>query len=126
MTKTNSKVTVPTNNGKADTPTTNPNTVNRMGIPAPSKGSSANIKVSLAPNVLDVLASNPLPPQAHCLLLALDNLGGTATKSDILKELDNTPFSSTQSKDRIWSFYRQRLMGEGKAYGTANPYLVKA
>ena len=126
MTKTNSKVTVPTNNGKADTPTTNPNTVNRMGIPAPSSRSSANIKVSLVPNILDVLNDSPLPPQAHCLLLALDNLGGTATKSDILKELDNTPFSSTQSKDRIWAFYRQRLMAEGKAYGTANPYLVKA
>jgi len=126
MTNTNSKVTVPTNNGKADTPTTNPNTVNRMGIPAPSSRSSANIKVSLVPNILDVLNDSPLPPQAHCLLLALDNLGGTATKSDILKELDNTPFSSTQSKDRIWSFYRQRLMAEGKAYGGANPYLVKA
>ena len=126
MTKTNLKVTAPTNNGKADTPTTNPNTINRMGIPAPSKGSSANIKVSLAPNVLDVLTSSPLPPQAHCLLLALDNLGGTATKADILKELDNTPFDSVQSKDRIWAFYRQRLMAEGKAYGTADPYLVKA
>ena len=120
------KITNPTSNGKAESPTTNPNTVNRMGIPAPSKGSSANIKVSLAPNVLEVLTSNPLPPQAHCLLLALDNLGGTATKAEILKELDNTPFSSTQSKDRIWAFYRQRLMAEGKAYGTANPYLVKA
>ena len=120
------KITNPTSNGKADTPTTNPNTVNRMGIPAPSSRSSANIKVSLVPNILDVLNDSPLPPQAHCLLLALDNLGGTATKSDILKELDNTPFSSTQSKDRIWAFYRQRLMGEGKAYGTANPYLVKA
>ena len=126
MTNTKSKVTVPTNNGKADTPTTNPNTVNRMGIPAPSSRSSANIKVSLVPNILDVLNDSPLPPQAHCLLLALDNLGGTATKAEILKELDNTPFSSTQSKDRIWSFYRQRLMAEGKAYGTANPYLVKA
>ena len=120
------KITNPTSNGKAESPTTNPSTVNRMGIPAPSKGSSANIKVSLAPNVLEVLTSNPLPPQAHCLLLALDNLGGTASKAEILKELDNTPFSSTQSKDRIWAFYRQRLMAEGKAYGTANPYLVKA
>ena len=126
MTKTNSKVTVPTNNGKADTPTTNPNTVNRMGIPAPSKGSSANVKVSLAPNVLELLTSNPLPAQAHCLLLALDNLGGVATKTEILKELDNTPFNSVQSKDRIWAFYRQRLMAEGKAYQGANPYLVKA
>jgi len=116
----------PTSNGKADTPTTNPNTINRMGIPAPSKGSSANIKVSLASNVLEVLIDSPLPPQAHCLLLALDNLGGTASKAEILKELDNTPFSSTQSKDRIWAFYRQRLMGEGKAYQGANPYLVKA
>ena len=116
----------PTNNGKADSLTTNPNTVNIIGIPAPSKGSSANVKVSLAPNVLELLTSNPLPAQAHCLLLALDNLGGTATKTEILKELDNTPFSSTQSKDRIWAFYRQRLMGEGKAYQGANPYLVKA
>ncbi len=116
----------PTNNGKADSLTTNPATTNRMGIPAPSSRSSANLKVSLAPNVLDLLTSNPLPPQAHCLLLALDNLGGVATKAEILKELDNTPFSSTQSKDRIWAFYRQRLMAEGKAYGTANPYLVKA
>ena len=121
-----SKITNPTNNGKADSLTTNPTTTNRMGIPAPSKGSSANLKVSLAPNVLDLLTSNPLPPQAHCLLLALDNLGGVATKTEILKELDNTPFSSTQSKDRIWAFYRQRLMGEGKAYQGANPYLVKA
>jgi len=120
------KITNPTSNGKAESPTTNPNTINRMGIPAPSKGSSANIKVSLAPNVLELLTSNPLPAQAHCLLLALDNLGGVATKTEILKELDNTPFSSTQSKDRIWAFYRQRLMAEGKAYGTANPYLVKA
>ena len=120
------KITNPTSNGKADTPTTNPNTVNRMGIPAPSKGSSANVKVSLAPNVLDLLTSNPLPPQAHCLLLALDNLGGTATKAEILKELDNTSFNTTQSKDRIWAFYRQRLMGEGKAYQGASPYLVKA
>ena len=120
------KITNPTSNGKADTPTTNPNTVNRMGIPAPSSRSSANIKVSLVPNVLEVLTSNPLPPQAHCLLLALDNLGGTATKAEILKELDNTSFNTTQSKDRIWAFYRQRLMGEGKAYQGANPYLVKA
>jgi len=120
------KITNPTSNGKAESPTTNPNTINRMGIPAPSKGSSANVKVSLAPNVLDLLTSNPLPPQAHCLLLALDNLGGVATKTEILKELDNTPFSSTQSKDRIWAFYRQRLMGEGKAYLGASPYLVKA
>ena len=120
------KITNPTSNGKAESPTTNPNTINRMGIPAPSKGSSANVKVSLAPNVLELLTSNPLPAQAHCLLLALDNLGGVATKTEILKELDNTPFSSTQSKDRIWAFYRQRLMAEGKAYGTANPYLVKA
>jgi len=88
------KITNPTSNGKAESPTTNPNTINRMGIPAPSKGSSANVKVSLAPNVLDLLTSNPLPAQAHCLLLALDNLGGVATKTEILKELDNTPFSS--------------------------------
>ena len=120
------KITNPTSNGKAESPTTNPSTINRMGIPAPSKGSSANVKVSLAPNVLELLTSNPLPAQAHCLLLALDNLGGVATKTEILKELDNTPFSSTQSKDRIWAFYRQRLMADGKAYLGANPYLVKA
>ena len=121
-----SKITKPTNNGKADSLTTNPATTNRMGIPAPSSRSSANLKVSLAPNVLDLLTSNPLPPQAHCLLLALDNLGGVATKAEILKELDNTPYSSTQTKDRIWAFYRQRLMADGKAYLGASPYLVKA
>ena len=32
-----SKITKPTNNGKADSLTTNPATTNRMGIPAPSK-----------------------------------------------------------------------------------------
>ena len=121
-----SKITNPTSNGKAESPTTNPSTINRQGIPAVSSRSSANIKVSLVPNVLDLLTSNPLPAQAHCLLLALDNLGGVATKTEILKELDNTPFSSTQSKDRIWAYYRQRLMADGKAYLGASPYLVKA
>ena len=120
------KITNPTSNGKAESPTTNPATINRMGIPAPSSRSSANVKVSLAPNVVELLTTNPIPPQAHCLLLALDNLGGTATKTEILKELDNTSFSSVQSKDRIWAFYRQRLMADGKAYLGASPYLVKA
>ena len=116
----------PTNNGKADSLTTNPDTTNRMGISAPNKGSSANLKVSLAPNVLDLLTSNPLPPQAHCLLLALDQLGGTATKTEILAELDNTPFQSGQPKTRIWAFYRQRLMADSGTYKGANPYLVRA
>ena len=51
----------PTNNGKAESPTTNPATINRMGIPAPSSRSSANVKVSLAPNVLDLLTSYLAP-----------------------------------------------------------------
>ena len=126
MKKTKGEVAVTTYTGKAYTTTTNPDTMNRQCIHAVSIRSSAKIKVSLGPNVLDLLTSKPLPAQAHCLLLALDKLGGTASKAEILKELDNTPFSSTQSKDRIWAFYRQRLMAEGKDYGGANPYLVKA
>ena len=104
---------------KANTKSANPFNPTSTG-----GGLHSNMKVTIGADAQAEYKN--LPRQIQLVLNYVYDLGGTATKADILKELDNTSFSSTQSKDRIWAFYRQRLMSEGKAYQGANPYLVKA
>ena len=73
------KVSKPTANGATVTPTANPASVARCGIPAPSKNGRNNVKLKLADDVVARLAAleKPLPAQAQAILYELDQLGGS-------------------------------------------------
>ena len=81
----------------------------------PSPKGSNNVVYSLTDNVLENLKAYPLPAQAQAILYSLDNLGGKATKGEIIKDLKNpetSKLSTTQSVERIWTFYHKRLLGD--------------
>ena len=111
------KVSKPTANGATVTPTANPASVARCGIPAPSKNGRNNVKLKLADDVLERLAAldKPLPAQAQAVLYELDQLGGSATQAELIDRLDSpqSTLSTTQGATRILTFYRKRLIDEG-------------
>ena len=102
-------------NGATVTPTVDKSSIAKCGIPAPSPKGSNNVVYSLADNVFENLKAYPLPAQAQAILYSLDNLGGTATKGEIIKDLKNpetSKLSTTQSVERIWTFYHKRLLND--------------
>ena len=85
------KITKIVDNGATVTPTVNKSSIAKCGIPAPSPKGSNNVVYSL------------------------DNLGGKATKGEIIKDLKNpetSKLSTTQSVERIWTFYHKRLLND--------------
>ena len=111
---TKSRVGKPTSNGATVTPTVDAASVARCGIPAPSKNGRNNVRVKLADDVVARLAAleKPLPAQAQAILYELDQLGGSATQSDLIDRLDSdaSTLSTTQGATRILTFYRKRLL----------------
>ena len=108
------KVKKPTANGATVTPTVDPASVARCGIPAPSKNGRSNVTLKLADDVLARLAAldKPLPAQAQSILYELDQLGGSATQAELIDRLDSpaSTLSTTQGATRILTFYRKRLL----------------
>ena len=111
------KVSKPTANGATVTPTANPASVARCGIPAPSKNGRNNVRLKLADDVLERLAAldKPLPAQAQAILYELDQLGGSATQAELIDRLDSpdSTLATTQGATRILTFYRKRLIDAG-------------
>ena len=114
------KVSKPPANGGTVTPTANPASVARCGIPAPSKNGRNNVKLKLADDVVARLAAleKPLPAQAQAILYELDQLGGSkvgVSQSDLIDRLDSpdSTLSTTQGATRILTFYRKRLIDAG-------------
>ena len=114
---TKSRIGKPTSNGATVTPTVDAASVARCGIPAPSPKGRNNVKLKLADDVLARLAAldKPLPAQAQAVLYELDQLGGSATQSDLIDRLDSdvSTLSTTQGATRILTFYRKRLIDAG-------------
>ena len=111
------KVKKPTANGATVTPTANPASVARCGIPAPSKNGRNNVKLKLADDVVARLAAldKPLPAQAQAILYELDQLGASATQAELIDRLDSdaSTLATTQGATRILTFYRKRLIAAG-------------
>lgn len=111
------KVSKPSANGATVTPTVNPASVARCGVPAPSKNGRNNVTLKLADDVVARLAAlpKPLPAQAQAVLYELDQLGGSATQSALIDRLDSadSTLSTTQGATRILTFYRKRLIDAG-------------
>ena len=59
------KLSKPSSNGATVTPTADPKSIARCGIPAPSPKGRNNVKLSLAENAGELLAANPMPAQAQ-------------------------------------------------------------
>ena len=110
-----SKISKPTTFA-TETPTANPASIARCGIPAPTANGRGNIKLSLASDAADKMAAleKPLPPQAQAILYTLDQLGGTASQADLIKALEDSDsvLSTVQTSTRILTFYRKRLLKE--------------
>ena len=106
------KISKPKSNGATVTPTVNPKSVARCGIPAPSAKGRNNVKLRLAENAAELLAANPMPAQAQAILFELDKLGGAATTRELLDALaaDDSTLSTTQTPERILTFYRKKLI----------------
>ena len=111
------KVKKPTANGATVTPTVDPASVARCGVPAPSPKGRNNVKLKLADDVVARLAAldKPLPAQAQAILYELDQLGGSkvgVSQSDLIDRLDSpaSTLSTTQGATRILTFYRKRLL----------------
>ncbi len=106
------KISKPTSNGATVTPTVDPKSVARCGIPAPSAKGRNNVKLRLAENAAELLASNPMPAQAQAILFELDKLGGAATTRELLDALSSkeSSLSTTQTPERILTFYRKKLI----------------
>tara|TARA_S200002703_G_scaffold86768_1_gene74759 strand:+ start:3276 stop:3680 length:405 start_codon:yes stop_codon:yes gene_type:complete len=111
-TKVMTKISKPTSNGATVTPTVDPKSVARCGIPAPSAKGRNNVKLRLAENAAELLASNPMPAQAQAILFELDKLGGAATTRELLDALSSkeSSLSTTQTPERILTFYRKKLI----------------
>ncbi len=111
-TKVMTKISKPTSNGATVTPTVNPKSVARCGIPAPSAKGRNNVKLRLAENAAELLAANPMPAQAQAILFELDKLGGAATTRELLDALASkeSSLSTTQTPERILTFYRKKLI----------------
>ena len=111
------KVKKPTANGATVTPTVDPASVARCGVPAPSPKGRNNVKLKLADDVVARLAAleKPLPAQAQAVLYELDQLGGSATQAQLIDRLDSdvSTLSTTQGATRILTFYRKRLIDAG-------------
>mgnify|MGYP003137357584 FL=1 len=110
----NKSISKPTSNGATETPTANPASIARCGIPAPSANGRGNIKLALVDDVVAKMAAleKPLPAQAQAILYQLDQLGGTATQAELIKALDakDSVLATTQGATRIVTFYRKRLI----------------
>ena len=111
------KVSKPSSNGATVTPTVDPASVARCGVPAPSPKGRNNVKLKLADDVVARLAAleKPLPAQAQAVLYELDQLGGSATQADLIDRLDSdaSTLATTQGATRILTFYRKRLIDAG-------------
>ena len=114
------KVSKPSSNGATVTPTVDPASVARCGVPAPSPKGRNNVKLKLADDVVARLAAleKPLPAQAQAILYELDQLGGSkvgVSQSDLIDRLDSpdSTLSTTQGATRILTFYRKRLIDAG-------------
>lgn len=105
----------PQSNGATVTPTVDPKSIARCGIPAPSPKGRNNIKLVLAENAAELLAANPLPPQAQAILFELQKLGGSATQRDLIEALaaEDSTLSTNQTPERILTFYRKKLLSVG-------------
>ena len=108
------KISKPTTNATV-TPTVDPKSVARCGIPAPSPKGRNNIKLKLADNAVELLAANPIPAQAQAILFELDKLGGAATQRELIEALasDESSLSTVQTPERILTFYRKKLLDTG-------------
>ena len=108
------KVSKPSANGATVTPTADPSSVARCGVPAPSPKGRNNVKLKLADDVVARLAAldKPLPAQAQAVLYELDQLGGSATQAELIDRLDSdvSTLATTQGATRILTFYRKRLL----------------
>ena len=106
------KLSKPSSNGATVTPTADPKSIARCGIPAPSPKGRNNVKLSLAKNAGELLAANPMPAQAQAILFELQKLGGSATQRELLDAMaaDDSSLSTVQSPERILTFYRKRLI----------------
>ena len=108
------KVSKPSSNGATVTPTVDPASVARCGVPAPSPKGRNNVKLKLADDVVARLAAleKPLPAQAQAILYELDQLGGSATQAELIDRLDSdvSTLATTQGATRILTFYRNRLL----------------
>lgn len=109
------KISKPTSNGATVTPTVDPKSVARCGIPAPSPKGRNNIKLKLADNAAELLAANPIPAQAQAILFELDKLGGAATQRELIEALasEESTLSTVQTPERILTFYRKKLLETG-------------
>ena len=109
------KISTPKSNGATVTPTVDPKSVARCGIPAPSAKGRNNIKLTLAKNAAELLEANPLPAQAQAILFVLDQLGGSAKQSELIEALDadESPLATVQGATRIVTFYRRKLIDDG-------------
>lgn len=109
------KVSKPSSNGATVTPTVDPKSIARCGIPAPSPRGRNGIKLSLAENAADLLAEKPLAPQAQAILFQLQELGGSATQAALIEALDapESVLATSQGATRIVTFYRKKLIDAG-------------
>tara|TARA_B100001989_G_scaffold178035_1_gene128936 strand:+ start:1214 stop:1570 length:357 start_codon:yes stop_codon:yes gene_type:complete len=109
------KISTPKSNGATVTPTVDPKSVARCGIPAPAPKGRNNIKLKLAKNAAELLEANPLPAQAQAILFVLDQLGGSAKQSELIEALDadESPLATVQGATRIVTFYRKKLLEVG-------------
>ena len=110
-----SKISKPTTSATV-TPTVDPASIARCGIPAPTANGRGNIKLSLVADAKAKMNAleKPLPPQAQAILYTLDQLGGTASQADLIKALEDSDsvLSTVQTSTRILTFYRKRLLKE--------------
>lgn len=110
-----SKISKPQSNGATVTPTADPKSVARCGIPAPSPKGRNNVKLILAADAAEKLAANPLPAQAQAILFVLDQNGGAMRQADLIEALDGdeSPLATVQGATRIVTFYRRKLIEAG-------------
>ena len=115
----------PTNNGATSTPTSKgtKSLIGQPGIPRPTKQGANNTTIALTQEVLEgaskgvlvQLGNKPLPAQAQAILFELQGLGGKSTQLDLLVALDapKSSLTTTQTSQRIITYYRPRLVKEG-------------
>ena len=104
------KIQKPTGNGGVLTPTANPTSKALCGIPKVAPKGSNNTVLKLNPKAADIIAAldKPLAPQAQNILYNLDQMGGTATKGELMKRLEDKQLSglvTTQSVDAVFGHY---------------------
>ena len=106
------KISKPSSNGATVTPTADPKSIARCGIPAPSPNGRNNLTLRVADNAAELMKANPIPAQAQAILYELDKLGGVATTRELLDALaaKDSTLKTVQTPERILTFYRQRLI----------------